>query len=180
MTRVDTDNHPDLFAEFINQHLYLGDETFTPIDHPTPTDARWHYGQYQADETVSIYSQPDLLFTDVYTLRPTNGYAHALLRYLPDVRPGWTAIELTIGNPIVGYVRNDEISFRQRSGIYEYLLMFMISTLMIMGLSVLMLLYTISQRKTQSANGASVELSPFEQRIEGFVARLETALLPLQ
>ena len=180
MTRADTDQHPDPFSEFINQHLYLGDEPFTPIVHPAPTDPRWHYGKYNALEAVSLYSQPDLLYANGYALRPTSGYAHALLRYLPDIRPGWTAIELSIGNPIVGYVRNEAVSFRPTSGMVEYMLMFMISALMVMGLSVLMFLYTLPQTKARASKSVLVESSPFEQRVERFVARLEVSLVPLE
>ena len=180
MTRADTDNHPDPFAEFINQNLYLGDEPFIPILHPAPTDTRWHYGQYHAPAAVSLYSQPDLLYAYGYALRPANGYAHALLRYLPDIRPGWTAIELSIGNPLIGYVRNETVNFRRTSGIYEYMLVFMISALMIMGLSVLMFLYTSPHSKSRVSKSLMLEPSPLEQRVECFVARLEVSLLLLQ
>jgi hypothetical protein len=180
VTRANTDNQPDPFAEFINQHLYLGDDNFTPIIHPTPTDTRWHYGQYRASVPVSLYSQPNRLYAYDYALRPTNGYAHALLRYLSDIRPGWTAIELSIGNPLIGYVRNEAVTFRRTSGVYEYMLLFMISALMVVGLSVLMFLYTIPQNKMRASNSMMIESSPFVQCVERFVARLEVSLLPVR
>jgi hypothetical protein len=170
----------DPFSDFINQHLHLGDETFTPIDLPAPTDRRWHYGQYQASSTVQIYSQPNTHFAYGYALRATNGYAHAMLRYLPDIRPGWTTIELTIGMPIVGYVRNDSVNFRRSSGVYEYLLMLMNSALIVVGLSVLIFAYAIPRSRVQLPNSVLVESSPFEQRIERFIGHLEAILLPLQ
>ena len=176
MTRTDSDP----FSEFINHHLYLSDEVFTPIETPAPTDRRWHYAKYQADSTVNIYSQPNIRYDSNYDLRPTNGYAHAMLRYLPDIRPGWTAIALSLGNPIVGYVRNGSAHFRPSSGVYEYLLMLMFSALIIMGLSVLIFLYAIPQSKVSKSTSAMPESSWIEQHVERFIARLETALLPLQ
>ena len=172
MTRADTDP----FSEFINQHLYLSDEVFTPIESPPPTDRRWHYAKYQADSTVNIYSQPNIRYDSNYDLRPTKGYVHAMLRYLPDIRPGWTAIALSLGNPIIGYVRNESARFRPSSGVYEYLLMLMFSALIIVGLSVLIFLYAIPQSKAPK----NFESSWIEQHVEHFIARLETALLPLQ
>jgi hypothetical protein len=179
VTRTNTDQHPDPFSDFINHYLYLSDEAFTPIESPAPTDRRWHYGQYQADSTANIYSQPDMRYNSTYGLRPTNSYAHALLRYLPDIRPGWTAIALTLGNPIVGYVRNDSAHFRPSSGVYEYLLMLRNSALIVLGLSVLIFLYAIPQGKTHQSNRIVLS-NPLEQRVERFVARLENDLFPLQ
>ena len=180
MTNANRNSPSDPFSEFINQHLDLGDEVFIPIEHPSPTDQRWRYGQYQAASTVNIYSQPDISYPYGYALRPTKGYAHALLRYLPDVRPGWTAITLMMGNPIIGYVQNDAASFRRSSGIYEYLLMFMTSALIVTGLSVLIFLYAIPKKKTRLTEAIPVESSSFGQRVEWFVARLEVVLLPLE
>jgi len=177
---TNTTQQSDPFEAFINQHLYLGDEVFIPIESPAPTDGRWHYGQYQASSTVTLYSQPNVRYSDGYALRPTNGFAHAMLRYLPDVRPGWTAIALTAGDPLLAYVRNDSANFRRSSGIYEYLLMFMISALIVMGLSVLIFLYTMPRPKTQSPQAELIKPSPFEERVEQFVARLEVALFPLE
>jgi len=175
-----TNQQPDPFSEFINQHLNLGDEVFTPIELPAPTDPRWHYGKYQAVSTVKIYSQPDTHFPYGYVLRPTAGYAHAMLRYLPDVRPGWTAITLLVGNPIIGYVQNDAVNFRRSSGVYEYLLMFMTSALIVMGLSVLIFLYAVPKKKAEIPKPMPAETSTFGQRVEWFVARLEVILLPLE
>jgi len=180
MTNTNSNSPSDPFSEFINQHLDMGDEVFIPVEYPAPTDQRWRYGQYQAASTVNIYSQPDIAYPYGYALRPTQGYAHALLRYLPDVRPGWTAIALMVGNPIIGYVQNDAVSFRRSSGIYEYLLMLMFSALIIVGLSVLIFLYAIPRTKARVSDAVLIESSPFEQRIEQFVARFETILLPLE
>jgi hypothetical protein len=179
VTRADTPQQADPFSEFINHQLYLNDEPFTPIDHPAPIDPRWHYGKYRALEAATVYSQPNSLFAYQYALRPTNGYAHALLRYLPDIRPGWTAIELSIGNPLIGYVRNEAVNFHPTNGIVEYLLMLQNSALIILGLSVLIFLYAIPQDKTHRSN-TLVESYPLERRIESFVARLENDLFPLQ
>ncbi|MEP6985639.1 MAG: hypothetical protein ABI970_08575 [Chloroflexota bacterium] len=180
MTRADTNQQPNPFAEFINQHLYLGDETFTPITPPAPTDPRWHYGKYKAPLTSTVYAQPDTRFDYGYSLRSTTGYAHAMLRYLPDIRPGWTAIQITIGNPMIGYVRNNDVSFRRSSGIYEYLLMLMNSALIVVGLSVLIFLYALPSTKTHPTTMSSFQPTAIEQRVERFVARLEGSLLPLQ
>ena len=172
MTRTNSDP----FSEFINQHLYLSDEVFRPIESPAPTDRRWLYAKYQADSTVNIYSQPNIRYDSNYDLRPTKGYAHAMLRYLPDIRPGWSAIALSLGNPIVGYVRNESAHFRPSSGVYEYLLMLMFSALIIMGLSVLIFLYAIPQTDAPKNS----ESSWIEQRVEHFIVRLENSLFPLQ
>ena len=180
MTRADTNPHADPFAEFINQHLYLGDEVFTPITPPAPTDPRWHYGKYKAALKSTVYAQPDSRFDYGYSLRSTTNYAHAMLRYLPDIRPGWTAIQITIGNPMIGYVRNEDVSFRRSSGIYEYLLMLMNSALIVVGLSVLIFLYALPSGKLRPTRMSSFESTSIEQRVERFVARLEGSLLPLQ
>ena len=174
-----TDTQSDPFSEFINQHLYLGNEVFTPIDPPAPTDRRWHYGQYQAPDGAAVYSQPNIRYEYDYDLRPTKGYAHAMLRYLPDIRPGWTAIALSMGNPIVGYVRNDSASFRRSSGIYEYLLMLRNLALIVVGLSCLICLYAMPQVRARPSN-MTFAPSSLEQRVERFVARLENGVFPLQ
>lgn len=167
----------DPFADFITHYLDLGDEVFVPIEPPAPTDPRWHYGQYKATSAVNIYSQPNAYYGCGYALRPTEHYAHALLRYLPDIRPGWTAIELTISNPITGYVRNDLVGFRRSSGIYEYLLTFMVTAQIVMGLSVLIFLYAMPRPKAQTSLSES---STIEQHVKRFVARLEHVLQPLE
>ncbi len=167
----------DPFSDFINHYLDLGDEVFRPIEPPTPTDPRWHYAQYKATSAVKIYSQPNVQYDCGYALRPTERYAHALLRYLPDVRPGWTAVELTISHPITGYVRNDSVGFRRTSGIYEYLLTFMVTAQIVMGLSVLIFLYAMPRPKAQTSVADS---SVIEQQVERFVARLEHILQPLE
>ncbi len=174
--------HPpnDPFSDFINHYLNLDDEVFMPIEAPAPTDPRWHYGQYKATSAVKIYSQPNAQYECGYALRPTEHYAHALLRYLPDIRPGWTAVALTMGNPIIGYVRNESASFRRSSGIYEYMLTFMVSAQIIMGLSVLIFLYAIPHAKNQLSNNRVTESSSIEQYVERFVARLERVLQPLE
>lgn len=179
VTHSNANPQPDPFSSFINQHLYLGDEAFIPIDPPAPTDRRWHYGQYHAVDEALIYDQPDLHYVSNYALRPTKGYAHAMLRYLPDIRPGWTAIALSVGNPIVGYVRNDAASFRRSSGVYEYMLMLRNMALIVVGLSCLIFLYAIPQGKTQPSN-VTFAPSSLEQRVERFVARLENGVFPLQ
>jgi hypothetical protein len=170
----------DPFSDFINHSLYLGDEVFTPIEAPAPTDPRWHYGQYKAASAVKIYSQPNVQYASRYALRPTEHYAHALLRYLPDIRPGWTAVALTMGNPIIGYVRSESASFRRSSGIYEYLLTLAVSAQIVIGLSVLIFLYAMPHPKTQPSNAVVSESSAIEQHVERFVARLEHVLQPLE
>ena len=180
MTRADPNLHPDPFSDFINHHLHLGDEVFTPIEPPSPTDPRWHYGQYKAAAPVKIYTQPNVHYAFGYALRSTEGYVHALLRYLPDIRPGWTAVALTMGNPMIGYVRNESVSFRRSSGIYEYLLTFMVSGLIVIGLSVLIFLYAIPRPKPQTTHPVVSDSSAIEQQVEHFVARLERVLQPLE
>lgn len=180
MKRADPNPHPDPFSDFINHYLHLDDEVFIPIDPPAPTDPRWHYGQYKAASAVKIYSQPNTRYSSGYALHPTERYAHGLLRYLSDIRPGWTAVELTVGNPIIGYVRNDAVSFRRSSGIYEYLLTFMVSRLIVIGLSILIFLYAMPRPKAQTPRSVVSESSPIEQSIEHFVARLERVLQPLE
>lgn len=175
MTRTDIDKHPDPFAEFINHDLYWGDEVFIPIEPPAPTDPRWHYVRYQAASPVRLYSQPDTHFAYNVALRPTRGYAHAMMRGLPDVRPGWSAVTLMMGEPVTAYVRNASVSFRRSTGIYEYFLMFVIFVLIILGLSAQILLYALSRRKTDSPDTISLA-----QRVETFVTRLEMALYPIQ
>ncbi len=177
MKRTADDSPVDPFSDFINYYLNLGDEVFRPLEPPAPTDSRWHYGQYKADSGVKIYSQPNTRYECGYALRPTEHYAHALLRYLPDIRPGWTAIELTISNPLTGYVRNDSVRFRRTSGIYEYMLTFMVTAQIVMGLSVLIFLYAMPRPKAQTSVSES---SAIEQHVERFVARLEHVLQPLE
>jgi hypothetical protein len=175
-------DHPpaDPFSDFINHYLNLDDEDFTPIEPPAPTDPRWHYGRYRAASAVKIYSQPNVYYDCGYALRPSERYAHALLRYLPDVRPGWTAVALSMGNPMIGYVRNEPVSFRRSSGIYEYMLTFAVSAQIVIGLSVLIFLYTMPRRKAHVTNPVVSESSAIEQYVERFVARLEHVLQPLE
>lgn len=172
--------HADPFSDFINNYLDLDDEPFAPIESPVPTDTRWHYGQYKADEAVKIYSQPNTRYDSGYALRPSGRYAHALLRYLPDVRPGWTAIELSISQPITGYVRNESVNFRRSSGIYEYMMTFAVSAQIVMGLSVLIFLYAMPRAKVQPSNTVLNDSSAIEQYVERYVARLEHVLQPLE
>lgn len=166
----------DPFADFINHHLHLGDEVFVPIEPPAPTHPRWHYGQYKAASAVKIYSQPNGAYECGYALHPTSGYTHALLRYLPDIRPGWTAVALTMGNPMIGYVRNESVSFRRSSGIYEYLMTFAVSAQIVIGLSLLIFLYAMPHAKVQRLS----ESSSVEAYVERYVARLERVLQPLE
>jgi hypothetical protein len=77
-------------------------------------------------------------------------------------------------------VRADSANFRSSSGIYEYLLMLMNSALIIMGLSVLIFSYAIPRNKARVSDTVLIESSPFEQRVERFVARLENDVFPLQ
>jgi hypothetical protein len=166
----------DPFSDFINHYLHLGDEAFVPIEPPTPIDPRWHYGQYKAASAVKIYSQPNVHYDCGYALRSTEHYADALLRYLPDIRPGWTAVALTISNPIIGYVRNESVMFRRSSGVYEYMLTFAVSAQIVIGLSVLIFLYAMSRPKVQRLSDSS----SIEGYVERFVARLERVLQPLE
>ncbi len=164
----------DPFSDFINHYLNLGDDPFIPIEPPSPTDQRWHYGQYKAASAVRIYSQPNTDYKTGCGLRPTTHYAHALLRYLPDIQPGWTAVELTMGQPMVGYVRDESVSFRRSSGVYEYLITLAASAQIVIGLSVLIFLYAVPS-KTSLSNP-----SRLEQHVERCVARLESVLQPLE
>jgi hypothetical protein len=169
----------DPFSEFINCYLSFEDDPFTPIEYPAPNDRRWRYGQYKAPASVTIYSQPNIRYVDDFALRRTDAYAHALLRYLPDVRPGWTAIELTLSTPIIGYVRNDCVSFRRSSGIYEYFLMLMNSALIVLGLSALILLYTMPHPNARTASEGA-KPSRLERQVERLVTRLEMMFMPLE
>lgn len=169
----------DPFSDFINCYLSFEDDPFTPVEYPAPNDRRWRYGQYKAPTSVTIYTQPNIRYVDDFALRRTDDYAHALLRYLPDIRPGWTAIELTLSTPIIGYVRNDCVSFRRSSGIYEYFLMLMNSALIVLGLSALILLYTVPRPNSHAASEA-MKPSRLERQVERLVTRLEMMFMPLE
>ena len=79
-----------------------------PVTLPPLTDPRWQHGVYTASQAVAAFQQPDLRSDLIFFLPPHLQKPRPLLRYLPEVMPGWTAVHVSSST---GFVLSSAIRF---------------------------------------------------------------------
>jgi len=75
---------------------------------PPANDPRWRLGSYQVSEPVPIVRQPGSSLPAFARLMPRRGWFQRLAYYIPEAKPGWTAVR--VGRH-AGYVEADQVQF---------------------------------------------------------------------
>jgi|GEM_PF-1203819 hypothetical protein len=78
---------------------------------PTADDRRWISGYYKVRTDLEIFQTLPFMTSRVLIVTDANRRWNKRVRYIPNVAPGWAAIELRASRPIRGYVRTSEVRF---------------------------------------------------------------------
>lgn len=81
---------------------------------PPPTDRRWVNAVYVQNGTLTIYSLVVLNIQRVWVLHSLDLKLDRRIRVIPNIMPGWVAVELNMGltEPVRGFVRQRDLRLR--------------------------------------------------------------------
>ncbi len=86
-------------------------QSSTPPRVPLPStdDRRWKVGVYSVKGDLEIYYSQPFLAMRVLVLASANRRFYKRVRYIPNIAPGWAAIELRTSRLLRGFVRTADV-----------------------------------------------------------------------
>jgi hypothetical protein len=82
---------------------------------PSLDDSRWRRGTFEVVKDLRVHKTPTFApspfgsSSNVMVFANAYRYANKRLRYIPDIFPGWSAVQLLWEKPVIGYVNHNEV-----------------------------------------------------------------------
>jgi hypothetical protein len=82
---------------------------------PSLDDSRWRRGTFEVVKDLRVHKTPTFApspfgsSSNVMVFANAYRYANKRLRYIPDIFPGWSAVQLMWEKPVIGYVNHNEV-----------------------------------------------------------------------
>ena len=82
---------------------------------PSLDDPRWRRGTFEVAKDLRVHKTPTFApspfgsSSNVMVFANAYRYANKRLRYIPDIFPGWSAVQLMWEKPVIGYVNHNEV-----------------------------------------------------------------------
>ncbi len=90
-------------------------ELRSSLPFPSLDDSRWRRGTFEVVKDLRVHKTPTFApspfgtSTNVMVFANAYRYANKRLRYIPDIFPGWSAVQLMWEKPVIGYVNHNEV-----------------------------------------------------------------------